>query len=93
MIREPQTGRDELQAEAEAHYSRYLHNSKLVTWLAVTVVEPFAEFFRRNGASLALSILSFVFLFKIGEAFLGRMSITFIKRSALATSKLPSIPS
>lgn len=88
VIREPQTGRDELQAEAEAHYSRYLHNSKLVTWLAVTVVEPFAEFFRRNGTSLALSILSFVFLFKIGEAFLGRMSITFYKEIGFSNQQI-----
>jgi PAT family beta-lactamase induction signal transducer AmpG len=43
------------------------------------VVEPFAEFFRRNGWQLALAVIAFVLLFKIGEAFLGRMSIVFYK--------------
>ena len=31
--------------------------------------------FFKNGFTIALSILGFVFLFKVGEAFLGRMSI------------------
>src|SRR5690606_34297706 len=34
---------------------------------------------RRNGWQLACAILTFVFLFKIGEAFLGRMSIVFYR--------------
>jgi len=40
-------------------------------------VEPLQRFFRRNGAYVALALLGFIFLFKIGEAFLGRMSIVF----------------
>ncbi|MCE2437237.1 MAG: MFS transporter [Pseudomonadales bacterium] len=35
------------------------------------------EFFRRNGRDLALGILLFIFLFKIGEAFLGKMVYVF----------------
>ncbi len=31
------------------------------------------DFFQRNGVEIALSLLLFIFLFKIGEAFLGRM--------------------
>jgi len=53
--------------------------SKALVWVLVSFVEPLAEFFRRNGVKLALSILLFIFLFKIGEAFLGRMSIVFYK--------------
>ena len=34
-----------------------------------TLVEPLADFFRRNGVRFALSILLFVLLFKVGEAF------------------------
>ena len=37
------------------------------------------NFFKKNGFAIALGILGFVFLFKIGEAFLGRMSIIFYK--------------
>ena len=34
-------------------------------------------FFKKNGLSIGFSILCFIFLFKIGEAFLGRMSLIF----------------
>jgi len=44
-----------------------------------TIGGPFVNFFKRNGLTIALGILGFVFLFKIGEAFLGRMSIVFYK--------------
>ena len=37
----------------------------------------FLEFFKRNGTALALYVLLFVFSFKLGEAFLGKMSIVF----------------
>lgn len=42
-------------------------------------VEAVAEFFRRNGRNLAVGLLLFIFLFKLGEAFLGRMVILFYK--------------
>lgn len=42
-------------------------------------VNPVKNFFQKNGFRLAVSILLFVFLFKIGEAFLGKMSIVFYK--------------
>lgn len=48
-------------------------------WLRNTLVDPITEFFKRNGWQLAVGMLSFIFLFKIGEAFLGRMSIVFYK--------------
>ncbi len=53
--------------------------SKFVGWASSTVAGPVLSFFRKNGFSIALGILGFVFLFKIGEAFLGRMSIIFYK--------------
>ncbi|MGL5006932.1 MAG: AmpG family muropeptide MFS transporter [Plesiomonas sp.] len=85
---EPETGREHLQVKAEQQYAKHLHNNRMITWLAVTVIEPFAEFFRRNGTSIALSIISFVFLFKIGEAFLGRMSITFYKEIGFSNEQI-----
>ncbi|WP_417683074.1 AmpG family muropeptide MFS transporter [Pseudidiomarina aquimaris] len=48
-------------------------------WFRTTLIDPIAEFFKRAGWRLAVAILSFIFLFKIGEAFLGRMSIVFYK--------------
>lgn len=53
-----------------------------------TVVEPLLEFVRRNGLALALSILAFVLLFKIGEAFLGRMSIVFYKEIGFSNTEI-----
>ena len=40
-------------------------------------VNPILSFFKKNSLSVAIGLLSFIFLFKIGEAFLGRMSIIF----------------
>lgn len=58
------------------------------TWLAVTLFEPLREFFTRNGVQLALGVLAFVFLFKVGEAFLGRMSIVFYKEIGFSNSDI-----
>ena len=43
--------------------------SKVIAWLTGTVVGPVISFFKKNGFNIALAILGFVFLFKIGEAF------------------------
>jgi PAT family beta-lactamase induction signal transducer AmpG len=53
--------------------------SKLAAWFIGTVVNPLLSFFKKNGVSIGIGILTFIFLFKIGEAFLGRMSIVFYK--------------
>ena len=51
--------------------------SKVFAWIYGTTVNPMISFFKKNSFSVAVGILSFIFLFKIGEAFLGRMSIIF----------------
>jgi PAT family beta-lactamase induction signal transducer AmpG len=53
--------------------------SNFISWIGSTMAGPIISFFKNNGFSIAVGILSFVFLFKIGEAFLGRMSIVFYK--------------
>jgi len=53
--------------------------AKTTAWISGTIAGPIISFFKRNGFKIALGILGFVFLFKIGEAFLGRMSIVFYK--------------
>ena len=53
--------------------------TKIFAWLTGTVVGPVISFFTKNGFNIAIAILGFVFLFKIGEAFLGRMSVIFYK--------------
>ncbi|MEL6962276.1 MAG: MFS transporter [Pseudomonadota bacterium] len=54
-------------------------DNAVLAWLASTIIAPFVSFFRKNGVSIALAILAFIFLFKLGEAFVGRMSIIFYK--------------
>ena len=53
--------------------------TSFITWVGGTISGPIISFFKKNGFSIALGILGFVFLFKVGEAFLGRMSIIFYK--------------
>ena len=53
--------------------------TSFMTWVSSTFGGPILSFFKKNGFSVAVGILSFIFLFKIGEAFLGRMSIVFYK--------------
>ncbi len=57
-------------------------------WLKAMVVEPFVSFFRRNGISLGLAILGFIFLFKIGEAFMGKMSLVFYQEMGFSKSDI-----
>jgi len=51
----------------------------IIAWIIGAIINPLSSFFKKNSMSVALGILGFVFLFKIGEAFLGRMSIIFYK--------------
>jgi len=53
--------------------------TKSFTWLYGTIINPLLSFFKKNTVKVALAILGFIFLFKIGEAFLGRMSLLFYK--------------
>ncbi len=62
--------------------------TKLLTWVAGTISGPIISFFKKNGFSIALGILGFVFLFKVGEAFLGRMSIIFYKEIGFSKSDI-----
>jgi len=70
--------------------ARPLHDTdqSLALRMRRAVVEPLAEFVQRNGLKLALSILAFVLLFKLGEAFLGRMSIVFYKEIGFSNDQI-----
>ena len=62
--------------------------SNLMTWIGGTLGGPIISFFKKNGFSIAIGILGFVFLFKVGEAFLGRMSIIFYKEIGFSKSDI-----
>ena len=59
-----------------------------LSWIAGTIGGPISSFFKKNGFQIAIGILSFVFLFKVGEAFLGRMSIIFYKEIGFSKSDI-----
>jgi len=62
--------------------------TKSIAWVSGTVGGPIISFFKKNGFKIAIGILGFVFLFKIGEAFLGRMSIIFYKEIGFSKSDI-----
>ena len=62
--------------------------TQIITWISGTISGPIISFFKKNGFQIAIGILGFVFLFKIGEAFLGRMSIIFYKEIGFTKSDI-----
>lgn len=46
-------------------------------WTTKYFIVPFKEFFDRCGSQLAITLLVFLLVFKLGEAMLGRMSLLF----------------
>ena len=62
--------------------------TKFLSWIGGTISGPIISFFKKNGFSIAMGILGFVFLFKVGEAFLGRMSIVFYKEIGFSKSDI-----
>ena len=93
FVSEPQpTDREENQIKTDKMIEDKLgssnYNSKIIIWLTGTVIGPVISFFKRNGFNIAIAILGFVFLFKIGEAFLGRMSVIFYKEIGFTKSDI-----
>ena len=84
FVHEPQpTDRQKAQRKTDKMFQKKLGQSNFLTksaaWMSGTIAGPIISFFKKNGFKIALGNLDFVFLFKIGEAFLGRMSIIFYK--------------
>ena len=51
--------------------------TNIFAWVIGTITGPFVSFFKSKGMKIGIYIIIFLFLFKIGEAFLGKMSIVF----------------
>ena len=67
------------------YYKNFL---KGFSWIYTVIVDPIISFFQKNGLIISIAILSFIFLFKIGEAFLGRMSLIFYKEIGFSKSDI-----
>ena len=59
-----------------------------LAWLWQTYWPPFKDFFLRHGVALGVGILLFLLTFKIGEAFLARMSIVFYKQVGFSDTQI-----
>ena len=51
--------------------------NNIIAWIIGTITGPFVSFFKSKGFKIGIYIITFLFLFKIGEAFLGKMSVVF----------------
>jgi len=93
FVHEPQpTERQESQKRTDQMIEKKLGSPNVATksaaWVSGAIGGPIISFFKKNGFKIALGILGFVFLFKIGEAFLGRMSIVFYKEMGFSKSDI-----
>jgi PAT family beta-lactamase induction signal transducer AmpG len=50
---------------------------KILQFITDTIITPFWDYFKKNGLYIGFTVLGFLLLFKVGEAFLGRMSSIF----------------
>ena len=82
--------RQTAQARDQAKFGATIGSNErgIFAWLGSTIIAPFLSFFRQNGVAVAISILGFIFLFKRGEAFVGKMSIIFYKEVGFSKSDI-----
>ena len=82
--------RSQLESEesVKERLSSFGDLAAIIAWVYGTVLEPLLSFFKKNGITIGIYIISFIFLFKIGEAFLGRMSIVFYKEIGFSKSDI-----
>ncbi|MDC3063982.1 MFS transporter [Alphaproteobacteria bacterium] len=78
----------ELDKNLQTKFKIFKKFNMIIAFIASTILAPLISFFKKNGILIALSILSFIFLFKIGEAFLGRMSVIFYKEIGFSKSDI-----
>ena len=93
FVHEPiQTDRQAKQRETDQLIGKKLGSSNFVTnfivYITGTIGGSIISFFKKNGFAIAAGILAFVFLFKIGEAFMGRMSIVFYKEIGFSKGQI-----
>ena len=93
FVHEPiETDRQSKQRETDKLIEGKLGSSNAITnfiaYITGTIGGPVISFFKKNGFAIAAGILGFVFLFKIGEAFMGRMSIVFYKEIGFSKGQI-----
>ncbi len=59
--------------------------------LRAMVIEPFVEFFARNGIGTAILILAFILLYKLGDAYAGVMAYPFYYEMGFTKSEVATV--
>jgi len=55
------------------------------------IVDPFVEFFQRNGSATAILILAFILLYKFGDAYAGVMAYPFYYEMGFTKSEVATV--
>jgi MFS transporter, PAT family, beta-lactamase induction signal transducer AmpG len=86
----PETVARERRVADRLHHMSWLRGrmADLTAWFYGAVVAPFADFMRRDGWVL---ILVFIFVFKFGDALLGRMSGVFYREMGFALVDIANV--
>ncbi len=95
LVMIPERGTEErriAQAAEQATLQRQLGNdgpmAAALSFIGSAVITPLFSFFRNNGLRIGLMLLGVIFLVKIGEAFMGKMSIVFYKEVGFSKSDI-----
>lgn len=92
--REPERKITADTAEQEANVAKYLNHrlpsvlAAIGSWFINTVVAPFYDFMKRDGWWLTLL---FIFIFKFGDAMLGRMSGVFYRELGFTYEQIANV--
>ncbi|TVQ80988.1 MAG: MFS transporter [Bradymonadales bacterium] len=77
------------RAEAESRRTPEARGWEAIEeWIEMSVIEPFREFMKRD---YWLLILSFVFVFRLGDALLGRMSGVFYRDMGFSLTEIATV--
>ena len=98
IVGEPKVVRDEATLRREAELKEAVHRriaasgrgQRLIDWIAVAVVGPLVDFFRRNG-QLAIVILALVGLYRLSDITMGIMANPFYVDIGFTKSEVASI--
>jgi len=83
-----QQAQKDAQSQLAAKFGATSPVGHLAGFLGSTVWTPLVSFFRKNGIAVGAGILAFVLLFKIGEAFMGKMSLVFYAELGFSKSDI-----
>lgn len=77
-----------LYSAKEAALRRGRRGADFLSWIYAIYYMPVARFLKTHGARVGVIIIATIVLFKVGEAFLGRMSLVFYREVGFSKSDI-----